>query len=516
MASFTQKLSGEEARKGKMPLVPCLLLTMLFIIIFLSTLFSDFLPTAFGAYSDQRFLQVAVLPCVLMLAFAPVKSCPSIKGLLSDTWPVFFVAVMFVICALPFASNTFNWVEPGLFAFYFLAFSVLGWRLRAGDLTDIAVKLFVCIATVACFFYAAMTITVYLFALTDRFASLTDIIPWGFVNMRYWSHIATWVLPILPLAVMVGPLAEKKKWHWCVGFSAAIWWWVVFMTTARGTLMSLALASVVALLVFGKQLLPWLKVFFKFLLFGIAAWALLSVAIPSLIFDEVTVRTLHAGNAGRFLLWKEAWLMSLLNFPWGLGPQSWLTHELNTELGALPGRFGHPHNMYLLWAAEYGWMLVGAFLALIFLVLKKLVFQAKSARASSTDASPLVAFTIASMAGFAHAGVSAVFIVPGSMLVGFCILGIFWSLIHGGKRHFSVGSGEQCWKSKGVVYCLLLSGVMVGGVLWSGEVWRYHQAMEADLVQYEQEPNAGKYPRFWFHGNFPRVEQNYGPAFADD
>jgi hypothetical protein len=57
-------------------------------------------------------------------------------------------------------------------------------------------------------FYGAATITVYLFAMSDRVTSLSDYILCGFVSIRYWSHTDTWLLPLLPLAVLVEPLAK--------------------------------------------------------------------------------------------------------------------------------------------------------------------------------------------------------------------------------------------------------------------------------------------------------------------
>src|SRR5690606_10260322 len=76
--------------------------------------------------------------------------------------------------------------------------------------------------------------------------------------------------------------------------------------------------------------------------------------------DGVQIRSIKADSSGRIPLFIEAWQMSLQNFPFGMGPQSWLMHETLTDVYANSKQFGHPHNMYLMWAAEYGWILLVA------------------------------------------------------------------------------------------------------------------------------------------------------------
>ena len=194
------------------------------------------------------------------------------------------------------------------------------------------------------------------------------------------------------------------------------------MTTSRGTLVSLGLAVLLVFVLYGKALVPWAKLFFKFIVFGGVVWVLFSVVIPSIVFEAFTIRSIHSGSSGRLPLWWEAWSMSLVDFPWGLGPQSWITHELISDQNQLPIRFGHPHSMYLMWAAEYGWIMVAVLSIFAVHVLRRLVIKAKQlgGQPPASQAS-LIAFSVSVIAGLAHAGLSAVFIVPASMLVGLCI-----------------------------------------------------------------------------------------------
>ena len=217
-------------------------------------------------------------------------------------------------------------------------------------------KAVVLVTVVACLFYAAMTITVYLFAITDDFSRLDHIIPWGFVNIRYWSHLATWLLPLLPLGLLMVPWKKNRLWHFGVAFTSAIWWWVVFMYSSRGSMVGLLVGFFLVWVCFGKTAFPWMKSFIRFAIYGLAVWLLLSVLIPSLVFDELHIRGIRASSSGRMPLWQEAWAISLQNFPFGMGPQSWLTHDILTKSYQSTSKFGHPHNMYLMWAAEYEWV----------------------------------------------------------------------------------------------------------------------------------------------------------------
>lgn len=517
MAFCMRKFSLSRHKLGSALPTLYFFLVPLFCSVFLISLFFDFIPTAFGAYADQRFFQVGLMVVVIAASLGWKGEGGEYPRLIASAWPALLVAISFVLLALPFASNRFNWVEPGLFAFFFLAFAILGWRIQEEGASQLAVRLLVVVSSVACFFYATMTITVYLFAITDGFADLTDIIPWGFVNMRYWGHMATWLLPILPLALLVGPLAQNRKWRWSVSFAAGVWWWMVFMTTSRGTMVSLGLAFALAFIVFGRALLPWARIYCTFIVFGGAAWALLSFVIPSIVFETATIRSIHSGSSGRLSLWWEAWSMSLADFPWGLGPQSWITHELISNQDQLPIRFGHPHSIYLMWAAEYGWMLVVALLILLVHVTRRLVVKASQLGGHPSDIqTSLVAFSVSVIAGASHAGLSAVFIVPASMLVGLCILSIFWALIATDKPlEPLLSTAKVRLVSARMLSSLLLVVVLVVGGGWIKQVWEYHQAMENDLITYEQRPNAAYFPRFWFHGNFPREEHRSGPPLAD-
>lgn len=475
-------------------------------------LFSDFLPGPFGGYANQRLLLVflsgfLVIGSIIVLSQAALTSRLSVGiSLLPPT----LLAVSFPALSLPFCAQPFFWVEPAMYGFYFMAVGLAGVCLSLSGSAERYAALLVSIAAGGCFFYGAMTINVYLFALDDEIASLVNFIPWGFVNIRYWSHIATWLIPLLPLAVLVGPLKQHRLWRFAVALGAGIWWWVIFLSAARGSALGIMFGAVLSLALLGRPALQWFKVFLQYLVAGVALWLVLSIIIPSWVFDEVQVRTIHIDSSGRLPLFKEAWLMSLKNFPFGMGPQAWLTHEPLTEVYRTGRKFGHPHNMYLMWAAEYGWISLAVLAAWIGQTIRNFWRQRRAIRSggSTNSALLLAGYTASVSAALFHAGVSAVFMAPGSMLVGLFALIAFLGLVQAPVNK-DIRSEKIVGLTRHRGLALVLVGLLsVAWLAWAREVLQYHQAMIKDQDYYHQHALGGTLPRFWFHGNFPRSEKN--------
>lgn len=470
--------------------------------VFVCVLFADFLPLPLGGYASQRFMLAGLLGLAIVFSVTVLVHQYG-WALVKYMWPAALIAGGFILLALPFGEATYAWAEPGMYAAFFLGFVLLGCLPRNDEQRQYSVIVLVSVAAAAAAFYGGATITVYMFALSDQVASLSNFIPWGFVSIRYWSHTATWLLPLLPLAVLVGPLKDERLWRFFVALGAALWWWIEFLSTSRGSMLGIAFGVVLAAVLIGRPALPWLRVFLRYLAYGVLAWLLLSVIIPSILLDEVSMRSLSSTTSGRMPLFLEAWRMSLENLPFGMGAQSWLTHEILTDEYQQSPKFGHPHNMYLMWAAEYGWLLIGALMLFVGQAVRLFWQQRAEVRVAghSELALSLAAFTASVSAALLHAGVSAVFVAPGSMLIGFLVLSVFWALITP-----DLSPAIQKQRSIKRLAAAFMVALMMGGVCfyWVSEVSAYHESMEDDLEFYYESVPAGTLPRFWFHGNFPR------------
>lgn len=488
------------SRQAKMTRVQTFFVSVLTGTVLLCVLFSDLLPLPVGSYAFQRFLQVGLLAIICAGAGAFYISRYGFETP-NRLWPVLVVASSFLLLAVPFRESLFTWVEPGLYAAFFFGFVAIGGLAGSDTTRHQWAVILVYSSVVAVALYGATTIMVYLFALSDDVSQLSTFIPWGFVNIRYWSHIATWLMPLLPLAILVGPLQNQRLWRFFCALAAAIWWWVIFLSSSRGSMLGVFFGLLVALVFIGRPSMPWVKVFVRYLGYGALAWLLFSVFIPTALLDEVSIRTLDVTSDGRMPLFAEAWRMSLESFPFGMGPQAWLTHETLTNEYLQSSKFGHPHNMYLMWAAEYGWLMIGALLALVVQTirlfwLRRLEFRSEK---QSRNALILAGFTASVSAALLHAGASSVFIAPGSMLVGFLVLCVFWAFLLPTK----VVSPQQGGGSR-AVFAIAFISIGFLASLWLREVVHYYEAMLEDRNYHFETAPYGTPPRFWHYGMFPR------------
>lgn len=474
--------------------------------LFISLFISAF-PIKDGGYATQRFML-----CLVSILFSCVGVVRYSRAVRLNSSSVLELIVLlasisaFVVTPL-FYSDRFKWVEPAMFAFFFSAV-ILGSHqcVRQGSVIS-AVSGMSVVTVVLSLFYGGMTLNYYIFSVLDRDFNIDNLIPWGFINMRYWSHMSTWLLPLFPLALITFPFRTFTSWKLLVYFAGSLWVWLMIMSTARGSFVGLLVGVCVAMVLFGKGAWPWLRTYFYLWSAGLLAWLVLSIALPSLIFGQLEIRNVSSGDSGRLPLWGEALSMSMERFPWGMGPQSWLTHDIITSAYQGSRKYGHPHNMYLMWAAEYGWASILGLAVLGLVGARRLVLLRKFLRGSHNDhaKSVIVALTVSVVAALFHSGVSAVLMAPASMLVGLFILMAFWGALQH-REQWEVSWAVGNWAQVACVIALLT--VITLSALWLREVQRYHTAMVKDQDYYFEYVPLGLLPRFWHHGNFPR---NPGP-----
>lgn len=350
--------------------------------------------------------------------------------------------------------------------------------------------------------YACLSLMIYVWFLGGGGGRLDAHIPYGFINIRYWSHLATWFLPLVPtLLWRVRDGGLPRYFRWCILFGAGVWVWILLITSARGSMLSIALAAIVVSIFMGREGKLWLRDMFKVLVAGLAVWALLSYVVLEWIYPvEAIFRQLHGTSSGRVDLWLKAWELSLENFPFGIGPLGWISP-------AVGSRFGHPHNMVLMWAAEWGWLAVVGLLVIAistlrrFLSLRRTLLEKKDLGQSMRVAGLLASV----IAGLAHAQLSAVFIAPPSMLVGFWILALFmavvWQPWAQQEAAANVINKERKLTPAIAAYATLSVVLFVG---WYA-VLDYYRYMEHKIyVEQEFYPMA---PRFWLYGQVQNFEQ---------
>lgn len=328
----------------------------------------------------------------------------------------------------------------------------------------------------------------------------------GFVNINYFGHLLTWLIPIHVL-VCVG--FAKKGFYLLsaiVFFFLVFSWWFIFQLSIRGSLFSIVISFLFLMLVFRKRAFMFVMLGFAsgFLAFSISlAFQFLVAGFEGDIYHSVS----SADSSGRLILWREAVLMSLQSFPFGMGSESWVTHSFFFE-NIVPERaFGHPHNMVLLWAAEFGWLSVfGIFLVVMAGIEKILHYKSVLGKSESRDIFVL-AMVSSTVAGVVHGGVSAMFLVPASMVVGMVVIFItFGALSSADQPVINLTAYKiMSFGRRG------LSGVLLFVFLAFSlaELHSYYLGMSEDKKRYVAGGPVKMSPRFWAHGYAPDIPGSY-------
>lgn len=464
------------------------------------SMFAGLLPSVTGIYSDQRFLLCAAiwaLPCILFATQATSK-----HKVLYWKWVLWFLPFLLVLTLAELSPSTYR-VEPLMFMFFFLSCALYGGYLAKTEQLDTAVER-ACIAiALLVLIYGCIALMNYSFALANHNAEIDEVVTWGFPNIRYWSHLATWLLPLLVVAQRSSLLATIPLARSLILIAGATWWWILFTTSARGSILGLFIGACFAVLLMGRTGWPWLRAFSCHALGGLFLWLILTLLIPYVLLGFTEPRGVGTTSSGRWPLWEEAWAMSLVHFPFGMGAQSWLTHASITDAIVNSRHLGHPHNMYLFWAAEYGWIIIAALGLLAVVTVKAVMNRSAQCRVEGGEKTVWAGLLAAVVAACIHAGASAVFMAPASMLTGLMVLAMFL-----GKLQAPQSKDETAVSGPAHALVRYLSGMFLVaflglGALWMGEVGRYYEANMEDRLTYKGQGTIYS-PRFWSHGDFPR------------
>lgn len=410
-------------------------------------------------------------------------------------WAIAFSISLFPTSLLS-PNGAVTWLEPYQFSAFIISAMCLGIWLTSTQRLHCALKQFVVLLHITAFIYAVFSVYIYIFAMLDQVTRLDHLLPWGFINIRYWSQVASWALPILPLSLLITPLKHYTSWRISLYFTLTIWFWILFLSVARGSGVGLISAVLITALLFRRSCWPWLKIFLTGAVAGFVCWLVLSILLPSLLLDDSELRQATLNSSGRLPLWKEAWAMSWQNFPLGMGPFSWVSHTAITEGFEQGIRYGHPHNMYLFFAAEYGWISILALFGLGLHAVKRLIPLTKDL----SPAPSLIAITASVIAALVHSFFSAVLITPNSLLIGLAVLTLFWGLLHEGIQPSPMNiKRTSSLTIKGMAIVLF-----VLGFAWLNQVYDFREQVQRDLNTPNVRVIGINSPRFWDNSHIPQ------------
>ncbi|WP_420389141.1 O-antigen ligase family protein [Marinobacter sp.] len=451
---------------------------------FASALLHSFLPLISG-FDAYRWFQVSVtILCFSLFAWENLKLFVSVSTV------AFLVILNLDAIPYPIIFLFFDigyWVSALFVALYFLAKGVENSELA--KLASVA-------ASVGCILYLPTILMGLGFWYGQGDGRVTEFLPFGFYGIRPWSHLATWLMPLVMGTLATSsalPLFRYRPWKNLLTVTAAFWFAVLLGSGARGSLVAQFFSLLVLFAFFGNKAFPVGRFWMVTFGWGLILYVLLIVLLPTIIFSATEYHSvLRSGTSGRMQLWGAALELSLKNFPLGGGPLSYIS-----ETSA--GDFGTPHSLYFRWAAEYGWLIVLMFIGGMLWIGLPSWFEFRRAPVKTYDSLHLAIFWSV-LAAFTHASVSGVFTSPYSLLVGLPILAVYFGYVFKGR--FSYEPVRVKWLGVSVVSAVLF-GVLIAMI---PPMHDWHEEAKADQSRYVKESHGPLAPRFWLHGRYTGKE----------
>lgn len=488
----------------------------LWILVLIFSLFSSLLPFPVG-FNGQRWLLVGITALIVLL-YCTSRILRLVRTKLTEPSPNFIpvkiIAPLLVFSLLSAFVSFFGSSMPRysvaqimLDAFYILSIAYLSAFINSVEsssdrLNKVAMHTwFLDSAVLAVFIYAFLGGMGVVFWYTVGVGSFIDYLPWGFYNIRLWSHCATWLLPVAATAIALrSPL--WGKWRYAAAhFGLSFWWFLALGSSARGTMLAVFLSGLLIWVV-----APWdltrllMRAQVKGFLGGVVLWGVFVHLIPALLVSDINEGNLiRLGDSGRIDLWRMALDMSMIEFPFGLGPLSYA--KLSGDQV-----FASPHSSVLLWAAEYGWLTVLLFIISVAAVFQQFFQTTRKLTSRHDNNLLLVGLGWSLIAALGHSLVSGVLSAPASMLIGLVCTAFFLVSLNNAQTSLNrkastrVGSVSRLMLAKWIalVVCVLAVPFYLS---YTYVFWR---EMRADLPVFLVEEHQPLGPRFWLHGQFPR------------
>jgi O-antigen ligase len=453
-----------------------------------------------GGHDEQRALQVCLL---LAFAVAALARPATLSAALPQS-PVlrFSLAGFFLLgtvsSILAFSPRLALYEVASLMLLLLVALSVAA--EIAGSGTDTLLRVLQALGAI-CLLYAFKIGLVYVSAFASGAQpDALDFTP-GFNNYRFFNHAQTTSLPLLVLLFALTPRGSRLRWVWLM--LAALWWALLAVTSARGTVAGLAAGCAVALALRRRHAFPFLRALALSAALGAAVYLVffkwIPVAAGFLPFGElahVVERSVADPGSGRQYLWQLAIDLIAAHPLLGAGPLHFAHYGARLSYGA------HPHNWVLQIAAEWG---IPALLCLAVaigagaLALVRVGKRLPDGDLPSQDI--LTALIVAGAAILVDGLVSGVLVMPQSQLM----IVLYIGCAAGWSRRFGNAGGTAATAAAspgraGAAAVLVGAMLALGNGVWPEIVARVtHEPLTAQ----QQALNHGTpWPRLWAQGYF--------------
>jgi hypothetical protein len=316
----------------------------------------DLLPK-YELYNEKRIFQVVLLGIISIasLLFFPRDIAATLKQL-SPLSKNLILAVLILGVISAAIHNTHyqkSLLELGLYGLLFM--SVLSAATIYHPLRHQFHNIILTCLLITAYLHMTIVVTGYIASFTFDELSLRPLeLFLNFSHARFFNQLQSWTLPLIVLPVICWQY--KKSYYRAFTIFASIgWWWLLFVSGGRGTLLGISVALVLTTLIYKTRAKLWLKWQLISASVGLLLYLLLFYLIPTIIVaSSKTMSSFSAlrdtGSSGRDYIWLNSWKLLQNDLLLGIGPGMFACSFANYS----PPLPAHPHNSLIQIATEWG------------------------------------------------------------------------------------------------------------------------------------------------------------------
>jgi len=406
-------------------------------------------------FNEKRLLQVLIFFVVFIFHLFSSSKIPIAK---ISKILIFIILCLGLLSVWNSESKSYAFIEFSTFvALFCYALLIAKIYLEHHQ----AFKFFLYIVFFAAGLYTFVFLVSYLAAFTSGAGYDWDELIFGFVNIRFFNQYQVWLLPFLTLLALRLKETPLNRYRILLYLSIVIWWSLLFLTSSRGAMLSIALTAIIIFIIYRKQSIAFLRIHCLFVLVGAVVCNILFYQVPQLLLEsngeavEHFNRIATVESTQRLMFWKQAIDKIIDNPVLGIGPMHFAWDTLN-----------HPHNSILQWAGEWG--IPSALLVLIITVMGLFAWFKgfnKSFFEHHCDGvikNETIALSYAMVSGLGYSLVSGVIVMPLSQLMMFTVIGFMLGLYQ--KKIVTIDI-KPLFKSELIVWRIFVLAVFIAFIV---------------------------------------------------
>ncbi|MEX0906254.1 MAG: O-antigen ligase family protein [Balneolaceae bacterium] len=394
---------------------------------------------------------------------------------------LFFILITGLILTLFSPYPIWALVDIGQFMLFFVLIIVTATIVSQYNI--ILKKILLMLVVAFAFLFLFQTVSSFIHSYTITYPELprTDTLigAYSFSHIRFFNQIQTITLPLLGVAVIYSTKINKTAT--AITFVLLCGWWLlVFISGARGTLLSASAGIVIAGFLIYRYKSDWFKVQFFSFLTGAAVYLLFFSSVEA----EGTGRALTREGVGRLVYWEKT-ISGILEKPiLGYGAMQ----------SSIEGLGLHGHNYFLTISYEWGLPIALLITAILGYSLYKFYIKIKEVEESGDKLQKVfhTGLLASLIAIWIHSLFSDLFKTPIAQIWIVLCIGYAIGIYYQSKEYLETKPAYN-WKFSALVTATLFI------FLWS--VYPSASSYKERQTEYVEQYNPPHFrPRFWHQG----------------